>query len=191
MASSSNVLYNNSIPVSSSTAITENNIKEPKTILSPLSANKSSQSFVNIIFDSLFINNNRVLFGNSAWNFTVNVNNNTIDLLTLEKVKDNQTIRFHGKNISLLIPTSKNLHISSQPFVIKPSGKWDLLDYFGRDYNSTNNFGKGNHIVYPTNGKETTLHFNILNYKYSVKINKDPDYVLKYHIQSNFSKLST
>ncbi len=114
-----------------------------------------------------------------------------IDLLTLEKVKDNQTISFHGKNISLVIPTSENVHVSSVPFVIKPSGKWDILDYFAEDYDSTNSFGKGNHTIYPTNGERITLDVNLLIYKYTVKINKDPDYVLKYHIQTNFSRSST
>ncbi len=122
------------------------------------------------------------------WNFTVNANNKAIDLLSLEKVRDNQTISFHGKNISLLIPNSKNVHISSQPFVIKSSGKWDILDWFGRDYNLTNSFGNGNHTIYPTDGKSTILHFNLLNYKYTIKINKDPDYILKYHIQTTISR---
>lgn len=152
-------------------------------------SNQSKVSF-NIIFDSLLINNDRNLLGSSNWNLEVSVNDKTLDLLTHSKVTDNQLIKFNKKNISLVIPISGKVDVGSFGVVEKPLGKWDILDYFGEKYDLSNNFGKGNHTIYPTNGIKQTVTFNILHYNYTVLINKDPDYVLKYHIQTNLSKPS-
>lgn len=83
---------------------------------------------------------------------------------------------------------SEKVHLSALPIIEKYSGKWDLLDYFSEKYDLSNNFGKGNHTIFPDNGKENTLHLNLLDYKYTIKIKKDPDYVLKYHILTTFLK---
>ncbi len=160
-----------------------NNVNNTK--ISTLNMSKVS---INILFDSLLINNDRSLFGDGKWNFSIFVNNKTLDLLTNSKVKNNQLIDLNEKNISFIMPVSEKVQLSALPIMYKSSGKWDLLDYFSEKYDLSNNFGKGNHTIYPDNGKETILHLNLLKYKYMIKIKKDPDYVLKYHIQTNFSR---
>jgi hypothetical protein len=137
-----------------------NNVNNIKT-----STSNISKVSINIVFDSLLINNDRSIFGDGKWNFSIFANNKTLDLLTNSKV-----------------------HLSALPIIEKYSGKWDLLDYFSEKYDLSNNFGKGNHTIFPDNGKENILHLNILDYKYTIKIKKDPDYVLKYHIQTSFLK---
>lgn len=160
-----------------------NNVNNTKT-----STSNISKVSINIVFDSLLINNDRSIFGDGKWNFSIFAKNKTLDLLTNSKVKNNQLINLNEKNISLIMPISEKVHLSALPIIEKYSGKWDLLDYFSEKYDLLNNFGKGNHTIFPDNGKENTLHLNLLDYKYTIKIKKDPDYVLKYHILTTFLK---
>lgn len=140
---------------------------------------------VNITFDSLFINNDENLFGKGLWNFSIGANNKTADLLVNQMVTEGQTINFTGKSILLEIPKSNSLYLFSQPFSFNDkSGKFGLLDSIIEKYNQTNNFGNGSHIAIPDDGKKTTFNINFGIYKYTAIINKDPDYILKYHIKT-------
>ena len=144
----------------------------------------SSKVLVNVTFDSLFINNDKNLFGKGLWNFSVDINDKSIDLLVNEKVDEGQTIRFNGKNISLVIPISDTLYLFSQPYYVQKTGKIGILDWISEKYNQINNFGNGSHITITDDGKEDTVNINLVIYKYTAIINKDPDYVLKYHIKA-------
>jgi hypothetical protein len=73
----------------------------------------SSKVLVNITFDSLFINNDKNLFGKGLWNFSVDINDKPIELLVNEKVNEGQTVKFNGKNISLVMPISDTLFVFS------------------------------------------------------------------------------
>lgn len=143
----------------------------------------SSKVLVNITFDSLFINNDKNLFGKGLWNFSVNINDKPIELLVNEKVNEGQTVKFNGKNISLVMPISDTLYLFSQPYYIQKAGKIGILDWISEKYNQTINFGNGSHIAITDDGKEDTVNINLVIYKYTAIINKDPDYVLKYHIK--------
>ena len=145
----------------------------------------SSKVLVNITFDSLFINNDKNLFGKGLWNFSVDINDKPIELLVNEKVNEGQTVKFNGKNISLVMPISDTLYLFSQPYyIIQKAGKIGILDWIAEKYNQTNNFGNGSHIAITDDGKEDIVNINLVIYKYTAIINKDPDYVLKYHIQA-------
>jgi len=144
----------------------------------------SSKVLVNITFDSLFINNDKNLFGKGLWNFSVDINDKPIELLVNEEVDEGQTVEFDGKNISLVIPISESLYLFSQPYYIQKVGKIGILDWMAEKYNQTNNFGNGSHIAVTDDGKEDTVNINLVVYKYTAIINKDPDYVLKYHIKT-------
>jgi len=144
----------------------------------------SSKVLVNVTFDSLFINNDKNLFGKGLWNFSVDINDKSIDLLVNEKVDEGQTVRFNGKNISLVTPISDTLYLFSQPYYAQKTGKIGILDWISEKYNQTNNFGNGSHIAITDDGKEDTVNINLVIYKYTAIINKDPDYVLKYHIKA-------
>lgn len=144
----------------------------------------SSKVLVNITFDSLFINNDKNLFGKGLWNFSVDINDKPIDLLVNQKVGEGQTVEFDGKNISVVMPISDTLYLFSQPYYIQKAGKIGILDWIAEKYNQTNNFGNGSHIAVTDDGKEDTVNINLVIYKYTAIINKDPDYVLKYHIKA-------
>jgi len=144
----------------------------------------SSKVLLNITFDSLFINNDKNLFGKGLWNFSDDVNDKSIDLLVNEKVDEGQTVKFNGKNISFVMPISDTLYLFSQSYYIQKSGKIGILDWISENYNQTNNFGNGSHIAITDDGKEDTVNINLVIYKYTAIINKDPDYVLKYHIKA-------
>ena len=144
----------------------------------------SSKVLVNITFDSLFINNDKNLFGKGLWNFSVDINDKPIELLVNEKVNEGQTVKFNGKNISLVMPISDTLYLFSQPYYIQKAGKIGILDWISEKYNQTNNFGNGSHIAITDDGKEDTVNINLVIYKYTAIINKDPDYVLRYHIKA-------
>ncbi len=144
----------------------------------------SSKVLVNITFDSLFINNDKNLFGKGLWNFSVDINDKPIELLVNEKVNEGQTVKFNGKNISLVMPISDTLYLFSQPYYIQKAGKIGILDWISEKYNQTNNFGNGSHIAITDDGKEDTVNINLVIYKYTAIINKDPDYVLRYHIEA-------
>ena len=83
----------------------------------------SSKVLVNITFDSLFINNDKNLFGKGLWNFSVDINDKPIELLVNEKVDEGQTVEFDGKNISLVIPILDSLYLFSQPYYNQKVGK--------------------------------------------------------------------
>jgi hypothetical protein len=89
----------------------------------------SSKVLVNITFDSLFINNDKNLFGKGLWNFSVDINDKSIDLLVNEKVDEGQTVKFNGKNTSFVMPISDTLYLFSQPYYIQKSGKIGILDW--------------------------------------------------------------
>src|SRR6185503_13361253 len=108
----------------------------------------SSKVLVNITFDSLFINNDKNLFGKGLWNFSVDINDKSIDLLVNEK------------NISLVIPISDTLYLFSQPYYVQKTGKIGILDWISEKYNQTNNFGNGSHIAITDDGKEDTVNIN-------------------------------
>lgn len=145
---------------------------------------KPSKVLVNITFDSIFINNDKNLFGKGLWNFSVEINDKSIDLLVNEKVDEGQTVKFNGKNISLVMPISDTLYLFSQPYYVQKIGKIGILDWIFEKYNQTNNFGNVSHIAITDDGKEDTININLVIYKYTAIINKDPDYVLKYHIKA-------
>ena len=149
-----------------------------------LNVSNSSKVLVDITFDSLFINNDKNLFGKGLWNFSVNINDKPIELLVNEKVNEGQTVKFDGKNISLVMPISDTLYLFSQPYYIQQAGKIGILDWISENYNQTNNFGNGSHIAITDDGKEDTVNINLVIYKYTAIINKDPDYVLRYHIKA-------
>src|SRR6187200_3330428 len=144
----------------------------------------SSKVLLNITFDSLFINNDKNLFGKGLWNFSADVNDKSIDLLVNEKVDEGQTVKFNGKNISFVMPISDTLYLFSQPYYTQKSGKIGILDWISENYNQTNNFGNGSHIAITDDGKENIVNINLVIYKYTAIINKDPDYVLRYHIKA-------
>ena len=144
----------------------------------------SSKVLVNITFDSLFINNDKNLFGKGLWNFLVDINDKPIELLVNEKVNEGQTVKFNGKNISLVMPISDTLYLFSQPYYIQKAGKIGILDWISEKYNQTNNFGNGSHIAIKDDGKEDIVNINLVIYKYTAIISKDPDYVLRYHIKA-------
>jgi hypothetical protein len=148
-----------------------------------LNVSNSSKVLVDITFDSLFINNDKNLFGKGLWNFSVNINDKPIELLVNEKVNEGQTVKFDGKNISLVMPISDTLYLFSQPYYIQKAGKIGILDWIS-EYNQINNFGNGSHIAITDDGKEDTVNINLVIYKYPAIINKDPDYVLRYHIKA-------
>ncbi len=79
-------------------------------------------------FESLFINNDKNLFGKGLWNFSVDITDKPIDLLVNEKVDEGQTVKFNGKNISLVVPISDTLYLLSQPYYIQKAGKMGILD---------------------------------------------------------------
>jgi hypothetical protein len=83
-----------------------------------------------------------------------------------------------------MIPKSDSLYLFSQPYYIQKVGKIGILDWMAEKYNQTNNFENGSHIAVTYDGKENTVNINLVVYKYTVIINKDPDYVLKYHIKA-------
>jgi hypothetical protein len=149
-----------------------------------LNVSNSSKVLVDITFDSLFINNDKNLFGKGLWNFSVNINDKPIELLVNEKVNEGQTVKFDGKNISLVMPISDTLYLFSQPYYIQKAGKIGILDWISEKYNQTNNFGNVSHIAITDDGKEDTVNINLVIYKYPAIINKDPDYVLRYHIKA-------
>ena len=101
----------------------------------------SSKVLVNVTFDSLFIDNDKNLFGKGLWNFSVDINDKPIELLVNEKVNEGQTVKFNGKNISLVMPISDTLYLFSQPYYIQKAGKIGILDWITEKYNQTNNFG--------------------------------------------------
>ncbi|MDF0681168.1 MAG: hypothetical protein P0116_09410 [Candidatus Nitrosocosmicus sp.] len=71
----------------------------------------------------------------------------------------------------------------SQPYYVQKTEKIGILDWISEKYNQTNNFG--NEVICITDdGKEDTVNINLVIYKYTVIINKDPDYVLKCHIKA-------
>ena len=79
---------------------------------------KPSKVLVNITFGSIFIHNDKNLFGKGLWNFSVEINDKSIDLLVNEKVDEGQTVKFNGKNISLVMPISDTLYLFSQPYYV-------------------------------------------------------------------------
>ena len=69
-----------------------NNVNNIKT-----STSNISKVSINIVFDSLLINNDRSIFGDGKWNFSIFAKNKTLDLLTNSKVKNNQLINLNEK----------------------------------------------------------------------------------------------
>ena len=114
----------------------------------------------------------------------MDINDKPIDLLVNQKVGEGQTVEFDWKNISVVMPISDTLYLFSQPYYIQKAGKIGILDWIAEKYNQTNNFGNGSHIAVTDDGKEDTVNINLVIYKYTAIINKDPDYVLKYHIKA-------
>ena len=82
------------------------------------------------------------------------------------------------------MPISDTLYLFSQPYYIQKAGKIGILDWISEKYNQTNNFGNGSHIAITDDGKEDTVNINLVIYKYTAIISKDPDYVLRYHIKA-------
>jgi len=82
------------------------------------------------------------------------------------------------------MPTSDTLYLFSQPYYIQKTGKIGILDWIAKKHNQTNNFGNKSHIAITDDGKEDTVNINLAIYKYTAIINKDPEYVLKYHIKA-------
>ena len=82
------------------------------------------------------------------------------------------------------MPITDTLYLFSHPYNIQKVGKIGFLDWISEKYNQTNNFGNVSHIAVIDDGKEDIVNINVGIYKYTAIINKDLDYVLKYHVQS-------
>ena len=69
----------------------------------------------------------------------------------------------------------------SQPYYNQKVGKRGIFDWMAEKYNQINNLGNGSHIAVTDYDNDDTVNINLVIYKYTAIINKDPDYVLKYH----------
>jgi hypothetical protein len=78
-----------------------------------------------------------------------------------------------------VIPILDILYLFSQPYYNQKVGKRGIFDWMAEKYNQINNLGNGSHIAVTDYDNDDTVNINLVIYKYTTIINKDPDHVLK------------